>query len=110
MCFRHNVVYSVKCEICQEFYIGQTTRHFHERAIEHMRAARNPTSYKMFAISSHYLRHHNTVTPHLSFHILQQCNSGLDCKIAEAHHILRENPTINNKREADLCIAQLLID
>jgi hypothetical protein len=48
MCFRHNVVYTVKCEICQEFYIGQTTTHFHERAIEHFIHSLNRLTVDLF--------------------------------------------------------------
>jgi hypothetical protein len=39
------------------------------------------------------------MVPNLTFRILQQCISGLDYKIAEAYHILRANPPINNKQE-----------
>ena len=39
-------VYKIKCNICQEVYIGETSRTAHERLMEHNRYAANPGSGK----------------------------------------------------------------
>ena len=108
-CFRHNVVYRVTCDICQQFYIGSTIRHFHERAIEHYRAANNPPSYKNYALATHYHELHHFISPKLSFRILNQCKSELDTIISEASHIHKDNPPMNIRHERDMVYATRLL-
>ena len=109
LCFRHNVVYRMTCELCNAFYIGSTTRCFHERASEHLRAARNPSSYPRYAIAAHYREQHAHTAPRLKFNMVAQHKSELDCRIAEATIIDREQPQLNQKAESDFVYAALLI-
>ena len=109
LCFRNNVVYKLVCLLCNECYIGSTTRHMHERAIEHARAAKNPLSYRAFAIANHYIERHSNLEPQLSFNIIDQCRSELECKVSEATHIHRDRPQMNGKSEFDMVYTALLI-
>ena len=52
------VVYEVTCEICQATYIGSTIRPLHDRAKEHVAAAKKRS--RTSAVGEHYERHHRT--------------------------------------------------
>ena len=98
----YNVVYKITCLLCKEDYIGSTTRFLHERIAEHVRAARNTSSYPHYALSSHYRMKHHGSTPQLEVHTLGQFFSELDTRIGEATLIEKEKPIINQKQESDL--------
>jgi hypothetical protein len=102
LCFKYNIVYRMICNYCGEAYIGSTIRHFHERAIEHSRAAANPNSYKNYSVANHMVTKHNGQIPNLSFDVVDQCRDELDCLISEARHIATLSPQMNAKCESDM--------
>ena len=83
-------------------------RHFHDRAIEHLRAAKNPQSYPHYALATHYRESHLSMTPRLMFDVISTYVSELDCRIAEAMQIQREHPQLNLKSESAF-VTQLLV-
>jgi len=96
-CTTPYVVYEAKCEICNETYIGSTSRPIHFRAREHITAAtkRNLNS----ALGEHYRKHVNS-SPRIRFSIL--CKSPPDelrLRISEAYEIKSRNPALNRRRE-----------
>ena len=54
ICSITGCVYIVTCLICKQYYVGCTTRPFHQHAAEHLRAAKNPARYKENALAEHY--------------------------------------------------------
>ena len=101
-CTVRNVVYVVKCKICQDLYVGETYRTCHARFSDHIRAAKNPATYPDNAIGKHYGEDHPGMTPSLSFKILQtKLNSTLKRKVVEALFIRELKPAINNKLEGN---------
>ena len=58
-------VYKIKCNICQEVYIGESNRTAHERLMEHNRYAANPGKYPDEALSQHYDTFHPGMSPDL---------------------------------------------
>ena len=86
---RSRVIYKYTCEVCQDFYIGNTSRWLGERISEHSgvspRTGR-PISRPMFsAIREHMHRHKHHVNPS-SFNIISQGRSDLDLDILESLH------------------------
>ena len=65
-------VYKIKCNICQEVYIGEASRTPHERLMEHNRLAANPGKYPNEALYQHYETFHPGKTPDLVFSILDK--------------------------------------
>ena len=92
-------VYKIKCNICQEVYIGETSRTAHERLMEHNRYAANPGKYPDEALSQHYDTFHPGMSPDLVFSILDKELSTVKRKIKEAFYISNEKPSINKKDE-----------
>ena len=97
ICQRTNIVYEATCNICQQTYIGQTTRRLHERAREHMTAATN--GQRSSALGEHYADTHPNATPDLSFKILKQNNDVLRLHIEEALCIQTLSPPLNRRQE-----------
>eukprot|EP00116_Pleurobrachia_bachei_P006818 sb/3467080/ len=96
------VVYVVKCEICQDIYVGETYRSCHDRFSDHLRAAKKPDTYPDNAIGKHYGEDHPGLTPLISFKILQtKLNSTLKRKVVEALFIRELKPALNNKLEGN---------
>ena len=92
-------VYKIKCNICQEVYIGETSRTAHERLMEHNRYAANPGKYPDEALSQHYDTFHPGTSPDLVFSILDKELSTVKRKIKEAFYISNEKTSINKKDE-----------
>ena len=96
------VVYVVKCEICQDIYVGETYRSCHDRFSDHLRAAKKPDTYPDNAIGKHYGEDHPGLAPLISFKILQtKLNSTLKRKVVEALFIRELKPALNNKLEGN---------
>ena len=100
-CSVKNIVYRIECNICKQFYIGETMRTAHERLTEHLRYAKFPTTTsnldKAWAI--HYKSEHPGITPDLSFDILLIEPQTVRRKIFEAMYINDFKPTLNLKDE-----------
>ena len=102
-CSTRNIVYRINCNICNEFYIGETYRPSHDRFSEHRRAANRPTHYPDEALAAHYLNYHSNVEPNLSFTVLEaRLLSTVTRKIREAFHIFNLKPSINNREECEV--------
>ena len=106
-CTTANVIYQITCSVsqCGEQYVGETYRPLHERFIEHLRSAKNPTaaSYSNKPLAKHYTSKHTGMEPKLSLKILERANSTKNRKIREARLILNIKPQINDRQEqADL--------
>ena len=92
------VVYEITCEICKGVYIGSTTRALHERAKEHIAAARNKS--RTSAIGEHYGMHHPTSEPRLQFRIIRRTEKDeLRLRIEEAMAIREAAPSLNRRKE-----------
>ena len=92
-------VYKIKCNICQEVYIGETSHTAHERLMEHNRYAANPGKYPDKALSQHYDTFHPDTSPDLVLSILDKEFSTVKRKIKEAFYISNEKLSINKKDE-----------
>ena len=69
------VVYVFKCDLCDADYVGMTTRHLHQRIVQH----------KHSSIGNHFREHHDS---HLGlkssqFHVLKKCSSKFNCLVYE---------------------------
>ena len=67
--------------------------------MEHLRAAKNPTSYAENAVGKHYSTAHSGQEPNLEFHIIDRQKDSVKRKISEAFHIIRDKPVMNDRTE-----------
>ena len=67
------VVYVFKCDLCDADYVGMTTRHLHQRIVEH----------KHSSIGNHFREHHDSLLGLKSsqFHVLKKCSSKFNCLV-----------------------------
>ena len=100
-CETSHPVYMITCNLCNEVYIGESSRTLSHRLSEHLRYARNPnsTSYRDEALAVHYRNQHAGLQPSLSFKLLAVERSTITRKINEALYIQRLNPQLNDKKE-----------
>lgn len=104
-CSMKGIVYLVICGHCDRgevtrSYIGETGRPAHERFMEHIRAAKNPSSYKENAVGKHFMFFHkNEKNPELEFSVVEKQSVAVKRKISEAMEIRRNKPEINDKDE-----------
>ena len=100
-CETSHPVYIITCNLCNEVYIGESSRTLSHRLGEHLRYARNPnsTSYRDEALALHYPDQHAGLQPSLSFKLLAVERSTITRKISEALYIQRFNPQLNDKEE-----------
>ena len=97
ICRRSNVVYLATCQLCDEQYIGQTSRQLHVRAREHLRSAKQRSTTT--ALGDHYRQRHPNNTPSIGFKILRSSPDCLRLRILEAFEIKSRQPELNRKRE-----------
>ena len=97
ICQHASVVYSATCQLCDQSYIGMTTRKLHERAREHVTAARHHDRHSAFG--QHYESHHPKATPDIKFIILRRQKDLLRLHIEEAMAIRTFKPTLNRRQE-----------
>ena len=86
-CSVKNIVYKVNCNICNNYYIGESERPAHFRFGEHKRYATYPLteSNKKEAFSIHYTQCHPDAVPNLNFEILYIEPNTVRRKIYEAY-------------------------
>ena len=98
-CQKSNVVYAATCSICQDMYIGMTTRLLHERAREHLAAARNHSASSAFG--EHYRDTHPKMKPEIMFSIITRTHgsNSLYLHIEEAMAIQKLKPALNRRLE-----------
>ena len=103
-------VYMITCNLCNEVYIGESSRTLSHRLSEHLRYARNPnsTNYRDEALAVHYRDQHAGLQPSLSFKLLAVELSTITRKISEALYIQRFNPRLNDKEECVTLIRFLI--
>ena len=97
------IIYKVTCNLCNEIYIGETSRTAHDRFSEHRRAVNRPQTYPNNALAAHYLDFHNDrAEGDVSFHILEaNLVKTVKRKVTEAYYINLFNPNINNREECE---------
>ena len=97
ICWKSSVIYRATCKICNQFYIGMTTRRLHDRAREHITSVKQKT--KPSAFGDHYKEIHADQKPRISFEIIGHASDGLRLHIEEAIAIQLHNPPLNRKTE-----------
>ena len=98
MCSDRFLVYKFTCVVCNEFYIGQTSRSFTFRYKEHMSSLNKKD--KKSALSQHSLEAHNNLeNVHFTLDILERCSSPLETRLREAKTIDLFRPSLNRKHE-----------
>ena len=93
ICNAKNVVYKGICTVCKAFYIGSTSRLFHDRVAEHFQASRATSIFK------HASTHSESPKNIFTFSVVSRHNSEIRCRIAEAMTIKNLNPSLNNREE-----------
>ena len=93
------LVYKFTCEICGQFYIGETCRPFKLRFAEHMRSLRSKN--KVSALAEHAYNFHNGNMTMQNFHldIVKKCVNPLETRLSEATAIDRFRPPLNRRHE-----------
>ena len=100
VCNDRFIVYKFTCQICNQFYIGETCRPFYARYLEHKRSL-NKRDDKS-ALSCHINSVHNGVCTDISkFHlqIINKCDTPVSTRLAEARAISIQRPALNRKHE-----------
>ncbi len=97
ICQRTSVVYAGTCTICQQTYVGMTTRKLHDRAREHVAAAKQHMSSSAFG--EHYKNDHPSDVPAITFKIIEHQTDVLRLHIEEALAINRLKPPLNRRQE-----------
>ena len=93
--YKSLLVYKFSCPVCNDWYVGYTTRTLLTRICEHYGKDKN----------SHVLKHIRecqnafAICEHENFSILDTARSEYEVKIKEALHIKWEKPTINKQRK-----------
>ena len=92
------------CLLCQEQYVGESSRTLHDRLCEHLRFATSPDNnyYNDEALAVHYRQYHQGQIPQLSFKLLNSESNTVSRKIIEAMHIQQLKPQLIDKDE---CVA-----
>jgi hypothetical protein len=99
-CVDRFLVYKFQCQLCNQLYIGETSRPFHYRYKEHMRSLN--IKDKKSALSQHALDIHkqaNLTIADFSLSILYKCRSPVETRLTEARAISIYGPNINRKNE-----------
>ena len=90
LCMISNCVYSLRCDKCNQLYIGSCIRHFHIRFKEHL----NDTKSSVF---KHSLSCKSTFSPS----ILSRDIDTINLRFKESIFISKLSPTINSKTERE---------
>ena len=100
-CMSQDVVYSMRCTICQEEYVGETERTTHKRTEEHYRQAKNATLGKPWG--DHYRQKQHTFpsspqfSPFAHLQVLaSRQRSYVDRRIMEALFMRKRKPAVNS--------------
>ena len=100
ICCVTGCVYIVTCSFCKQYYVRRTTRPFQQRPAGHLRAAKNPASYKENALAEHYATSHPTChEPSLKFALLRREKDPLRLRHTEAIMIDEMQPKLKRKSE-----------
>ena len=97
-CMTKNICYQLKCNICQQTYIGETGRFKRSRTWEHYKAVRDKKNTT--AMGKHYLEEHPDIPcPSNPFKLTvrKRCKDFVDRQLWQSVLIKRENPSINTQ-------------
>jgi hypothetical protein len=103
-CNSTNVIYIIRCSLCNVFYVGQTKRSAYDRLREHLSDINKFVPFIKFTseVGMHFnLKHHN-YKKHFSFYLFKKNIEDLDHRLSietDIIHIIKENnpPIINLK-------------
>ena len=90
---RSNVVYKFKCASCTATYIGETSRHFKTRKIEHVRKDKMSHIYKHLHAKEECFNSYNDSC----FSILDTASTKFQLRLKEGMYIGWENPDLNKQ-------------
>ena len=97
ICYQKNIVYEVKCLLCQQIYIGSTIRILHTRLYEHI--TRNSSSiYRHLQTCSNvatFQRMHSRI----AVRVLAHDKDTINLRIKEAIFIKHHRPLLNAREE-----------
>ena len=95
-CHKSNVMYEWKCEQCESSYIGETSRNFYSRSLEHIEKS-NTNSDDSF-ISNHQKECHDGGQPQFNVKVIKTFQDPLSRQVAEGVYIRRNpNNSLNTK-------------
>ena len=85
------VVYSFSCDLCDADYVGYTTRHLHQRFVEHENSA----------TGKHFLEAHGVTSllKESEFRILRKCQGKFDCLVYEMLFFKESDPSLNTQTD-----------
>ena len=94
MCNVKKCVYELRCQECNQCYIGSTLRPLHTRFMEHMKNEK-----------SSVFQHKKNCKAAFSAVIIDKARDNTSLRFKEALHIQKRKPSINAKRESDELIS-----
>lgn len=99
-CHINCMVYSFRCKICGEEYVGETCRWFIDRWNEHSRSIEKGDTKS--ALSEHLMTAHKSAEKSIKqfkLKVLNHCKDPLETAITEALYIQQRKPHLNRKHE-----------
>ena len=99
LCFKKNVIYQIKCNLCDNIYIGETKRFLHDRIKEHLRSIKNEDNKSAFA--EHFIKNHPKdifKKEYISVKLLDTAKDDADRFIKESISIANLSPEINREK------------
>ena len=90
---RSRVVYKFVCAGCNEWYVGETCRHFPASVREHLVSDRVSHIFKHLKDSAHC----RALCSADNLHVLDHASTSFQLKIKEATHIQRKQPSMNQQ-------------
>ena len=94
------VVYRYICPICNDSYVGETTRHFETRRYEHLNTDKASTVYK----HTHQNNKCAGKSSGENFSVIDKANTQFSLKIKQAIHINKYKPTLINKQKTHVAL------
>ena len=97
-CTTKNVVYEIRCTLCQATYVGETKRLVRLRFNEHLRNAKNQTADTPFGDHMRHQHPDSTLSSSsLRLRILRRCKDVASLKITESKYIRDLHPKLNTQ-------------
>ena len=91
-----HVVYKFQCAVCEDCYVGYTTRHFSTRVNEHLSTDKASHIYKHLENN----RACREGCDESNFSIIDRASTEFKLRIKEAIHIQWTNPKINRQKHS----------
>ena len=96
-CHKKNVVYEYECELDNYTYVGETSRNFYSRNIEHQNKFKNEKN-DSFIYDHQQLMHHGQ-DPSMNVKVVRSFKDALSRQIYEGVRIRRSANVMNTKLE-----------